>query len=77
MKIRRSVSPIAMGGCAANDLHRKQWPDETLQECFQNFTDLTEKAMGVDPANITNRVIHQKSLQLWYKKINAKQVQKQ
>ena len=41
----------------AGNLHRKQWPDETFQEYIQNFTDLTEKAMGVHPASITNRVI--------------------
>ena len=28
----------------ASDLHRKQWPDETLHEYIQNFMDLTEKA---------------------------------
>ena len=42
---------------AASDLHVKQQPDETLQEFIQNFTDLTEKALGTEPANITNRVI--------------------
>ena len=42
---------------AASDLHWKQKPDKTLQEYVQNFTDLTEKAMGIDPANITNHVI--------------------
>ena len=41
----------------ASDLHWKQWPDETLQQYIQNFTDLTEKTMGVDPANITNWVV--------------------
>ena len=40
-----------------SDLHCKQWPDTTLQECIQHFTDLTEKTMRTDPANITNRVI--------------------
>ena len=49
-------SPIATEVHMAGDLHRKQ-PDETLQECIQNFTDLTEKAMGVDLANITNSLI--------------------
>ena len=29
----------------------KKWPGETLQEYIQNVTDLTEKAMGADPAN--------------------------
>ena len=38
-------------------VHQKQSPDETLQEYIQNFTDLTEKAMGIDSANITNHVI--------------------
>ena len=42
---------------AASDLHHKQRPDETLQEYIQNFTDLTEQALGTDPANITNREI--------------------
>ena len=50
-------SPIATEVHAASDLHRKQRPDQTLQEYIQNFTDLTEKAMGIDPANITNHVI--------------------
>ena len=40
-----------------NDLHRKQCPDGTLQEYIQNFTDLTNKAMGINPANIKNRAI--------------------
>ena len=50
-------SPIATGVHAASDLQHKQRPDETLQEYIQNFTDLTEKAMGTYQANITNRVI--------------------
>ena len=41
----------------ASDLHHKQRPDETLQEYIQNFTDLTEKAMGIDPGKITKHVI--------------------
>ena len=41
----------------ASNLHQNQWPDEALQELIQNFTDLTEKALGTDPANITNGVI--------------------
>ena len=43
----------------ASDLHCKQRPDKTLQEYIQNFTDLTEKALGTDPAsaNITKRVM--------------------
>ena len=36
-------SPIATEVHAASDAHCKQQPDETLQECIQNFTDLTEK----------------------------------
>ena len=36
---------------AASNLHCKQRPDETLQEYIQKFMDLTEKAMGSDPAN--------------------------
>ena len=62
-------SPIATEVHAASDLHRKQWPAETLQEYIQNFTDLTEKAVGVDPANITNNdhlSIHQESIQQIY-----------
>ena len=35
----------------------KQRPDETLQEYVQNIMDLTEKAMRIDPANITKHVI--------------------
>ena len=42
---------------AASDLHHKQRPDKTLQEYTQTFTDLIEKGMGIDPANITNHVI--------------------
>ena len=42
---------------AASDLHQKQSSDEILQEYMQNFTDLTEEAVGIDPANITNHVI--------------------
>ena len=37
--------------------HRKQQCDETLQESIQNSTDLTKKAMGLGPTNVTNRVI--------------------
>ena len=33
---------------------QKQQPDKSLQEYIQNFMDLTQKAMGTDPANITN-----------------------
>ena len=50
-------SQIAIEVHAASDLHRKQWPGQTLQEYIQNFTDLTEKVMEADSANITNRVI--------------------
>ena len=42
---------------SSSDLHHKQRPDETLQEYIQKFTNLTEKAMGIDPANITDQVI--------------------
>ena len=56
-KLEEVYSPIATEVHAASNLHRKQWPDGTLQEYIQNFTDLTEKAMGVDPSNFTNRVI--------------------
>ena len=41
----------------ACDLHCKQRLDETLYEYIQNLIDLTEQAMGFDPANITNCVI--------------------
>ena len=44
-------SPVAVEVHAASDLHWIQTPDETLQEYIQNFTGLTEKAMGIDPAN--------------------------
>ena len=45
-------SPITTGLHAAGDLHRKQWLDKTLQEYIQNFEDLPEKTMEVDPTNI-------------------------
>ena len=50
-------SPIATEVHVVSNLHCKQRPDETLQEYIQSFMDLTEKAMGTDPANITNRVM--------------------
>ena len=50
-------SPIATEAHIASGLHRKQRPDKTLQEYIQDFTDLTEKAMGIEQANITNPVI--------------------
>ena len=53
-KLEKAYSPIGTEVHAASHLHCKQWPDETLQEFIQNFTDLTEKALGTDPANITN-----------------------
>ena len=56
-KLEEVYSPIATEVHAASNLHRKQFSDGTLQEFIQNFTNLTEKATGVDPANITNRVI--------------------
>ena len=37
----------------ASDLCHKRWPDEALQ----NLTDLTKKALRIDPANITNHII--------------------
>ena len=49
-------STIATKVHTSSDLHRKQRPDETLQEYIQNFTDLTEKPICVDQA-ITNQVI--------------------
>ena len=57
-KLEEVHSPIATEVHTASDLQHKQRPDETLQEYIQNFTALTEKAMGMDPANITKRVIH-------------------
>ena len=59
----------AMEVCAASDLHCKQRPDEALQEYIQKFTDLTEKAMGIDCANITNSVIIFLSLKTYATKI--------
>ena len=49
--------PIATEVHVASDLHWKQLPDETLQEYIQNFTDLTDKAMGVEPTNVINGAI--------------------
>ena len=51
------VYSILMEVHTISDLHREQRPDETLQAYIHNFTDLTEKAMGAHPHNITNRVI--------------------
>ena len=56
-KLEEVYSPIAIEVHTASDLHRKQWPDKTLQEYVQNFTDLTKKDVGADPANIMNKVI--------------------
>ena len=56
-KLEEVYSPIATEVHAASDLHQQQRPDEALQEYIQNFMDLTEKAMGIYPANITNHVI--------------------
>ena len=56
-KMEEVNSQIATEVHAASTLHRKQRPDESLQECIQNFTDLMEKTMGVDPSYITNQVI--------------------
>ena len=50
-------SPIATEVYVTGDLHIKQSPDETLQKYIQNFMDLTEKAMGIDPAYTTNHLI--------------------
>ena len=50
-------SPLTTEVHTASDLPQKQRPDETLQDVIQNFTDLTEKAMRIDLANITNHVI--------------------
>ena len=56
-KLEDVYSPIAMDVHVSSDLHCKQRPDETLQEYIQKFTDLNEKLMGIDPANITNHFI--------------------
>ena len=56
-KLEYICSPIETEVHTVSDLHRKQQPDKTLQEYIHNFTNLTEKAMGGDPANIRNRVI--------------------
>ena len=56
-KLEEVYSPIATKVHAGSDLHCKQQPDKTLQEFIQNFTDLTEKVLGTDPADITNKVI--------------------
>ena len=55
-KMEEVYSPIATKVHATSDLHHKPRPDKALQEHIQNFTNLTEKAMRTDPANITNRV---------------------
>ena len=49
-KLNEVYSHIATEVHTASDLHWKQRPDETLQEYIKNFTDLTEKAMEMDPA---------------------------
>ena len=56
-KLEKVYFPIVTEVHAASDLYHKQLPDKTLQEFIKNFTGLTEKALGTDPANITNRVI--------------------
>ena len=56
-KVEGVYSPIATEVHTASDLYCKQKPDKILQEYIQNFTNITEKAMGIDPANITNTVI--------------------
>ena len=56
-KLEEVYSYIAIEVHTTSDLHDKQRPDETLQEYIQNFTDLTEKAVETDPANITSRVV--------------------
>ena len=56
-KFGEVYSPMATEVHAASHIHRKQCPDETLQEYIKKCTDLTEKAMGTGPANITNCVI--------------------
>ena len=38
-KLEEVFSPIATKVQAASNLHHKQWPDKTLQEYIQNFTD--------------------------------------
>ena len=45
---------IATEAHMTSNLHRKERPDETLQEQIQNLTDSMEKAKVVDLANVTN-----------------------
>ena len=53
----RDIYPCLQITSLTSDLHQKQRPDDALQEYIQCFTDLAEKAMVIDPANITNHVI--------------------
>ena len=55
-KLEDAYSPIATEVHTTSDLHQKQRSDGTLHEYIQNFTVLTENAMGIDPADITNHV---------------------
>ena len=71
-KLEEVYSPTATEEHATSNKHCKQWPDKTLQECIQNFTDLTEKALGTDTANITNRVV----LFLFFKNLYNKDIQR-
>ena len=45
-KMEEVYSPIGTEVLVASDLHGKQRPDKTLQECKQNFTDSTTKGHG-------------------------------
>ena len=56
-KLEEVCSSIATMVYTTSDLHHKQRPDKTLQEHIQKFTDLTEKALGTDPANISKVVV--------------------
>ena len=42
-KLEDVYASIPMEGHTVRDLHRKQRPDEILQEYIHHFTDLTEK----------------------------------
>ena len=73
-KLEEVYSPIAPEIHAASDLHRKQGPDKTIQESAHNFTDVTEKVMGVDQVIIMNVVIIFLSIKNLYKNILEEEV---
>ena len=57
-ELEEVYSPFVTEVHAASDPHGNHQTDKTLKEYTQKFTDLTEKALGVDPANIMNSVIN-------------------